>query len=259
MADPMVVRTCIRAMWVTHKPGTKLGDEEEQIVLATLAPQLVDYTDDAVKLAASEWMATSTWFPKPVEFLALVRRHQEKLIDRKALGAGPAPEVHYPIGREGHEGIAAGIVIRRMMLAAAKVSPKGYLGRWAGLSSDRDADPRSLAEKGHTMTEEGHDPECQRCWDIAAVAYEEAIKFQDSTLTKASWLADSPPGLRRCRNELCEYGWVSEIRKERGVVVERLTKCETCGGPVAPRAKVPATKTAVEGMTTVLRRKRRRL
>lgn len=238
MAGDAVVRRALRAM------GAATGqryytDEDEATALITFAGALGSYSDDAVNMAADEWARTMTKFPALVEFVDLVRKKAETLIDRTALG-GMAPRVDVALGRPGVEGIAAQLVIQRMLDAVARKSPRGYLGRARGLSSDRDCETRSQAELGHTFTAEGHDPECQRCWDFASIAYEQAIEFPGSTLTEESWMADSVEGLRSCRNTACDHGWVTVGTMEGGRVVERQHKCPTCEGPRAPRAKVEA-------------------
>lgn len=252
MADPMVVVSCLRIMWAAQRPGSKLDEETEQTLLAAWAPALVDFPDDVVKAATSEWMKTSLFLPKPVEFVEVARRYRTAMFDRKALGTGLDPRPAPALGKPGGEGLATAITIRRMLREVARTSPKGYLGRWAGLSGDTHPGP---GLEGHAMTPEGHDPDCQRCWLLAAVAYEQAIKFEDSSLTAESWLADSPPGLRSCRNEWCDHGWVTLSTMEDGRLVDRVSKCPTCAGPQAPRAKVEPKEG--DGTTVVKRRRRR--
>lgn len=237
MADPTVVLKCIRILWSAQRPGAQIDEETEGAMLAAWAPALSGYSDDVVKRATQEWISTSLYVPKPSEFVEVARRLSEAAFDRRALGEGMSPRVEPALGKPGSEGLATGIVWRRMFREVAKVTPKGYVGRWAGLSGDTHPGP-GLVESGHSMTAEGHAQDCERCWDIAAVAYEQAIEFPGSSLSRESWMEDSPEGLRSCRNTACDHGWVTVATMEGGRVVERQHKCPTCEGPRAPRAKV---------------------
>jgi hypothetical protein len=239
MADPTVVVKCIRILWSAQRPGAQIDEETESSMLAAWGPALAGYSDEVVKRATQEWIATSLYLPKPSEFVEVARRLSEKAFDRRALGEGMSPRAEAVLGKAGSEGLATGIVWRRMFREVAKVTPKGYVGRWAGLSSDTHPGA-GVEEAGHKITPEGHDPDCERCWLLASVAYEQAIKFPGSSLTAESWVADSPEGLRSCRNTACDHGWVTVATMEGGRVVERQHKCPTCDGPKAPRAKVEA-------------------
>lgn len=246
------------------------GEKEEAQTVATYLDALEGFSNEAVDTAGGEWADTMPKFPTLVEFVTLVRSVQVRINDAveaerlaRALEAGVgggAPMDRYPIGREGQRGLATEIVIKRMMRAVSDAVPKSL---WGG--EGRSA---SLREAGHTFDVVGqHEPaglgqgHCERCQLIATLAFEQAVEFEGSTVTWDAWERQGDlidlDRLRRCINSACDHGWVPVLTIEDGRLVERLKKCETCGGPQpkTPRPKVMDG----EEMVTVTRQRRRRV
>jgi hypothetical protein len=220
MADPQRVARAVRAMAVAHRRQFK-NDEEEAMGVAAFAHAVKSYSDDAVNRAANEWVATMKWFPTVVEFSDLTRKHQNALTSARALDTGgTVPMLRPPVGKPGSEGLAADIVIKRMMRAVAEQSPQGFFGRLVYGSNDKHAEVQSV------------DGREQRTDAYAAIAFEQAVNFEDSSVTWDAWDGEAAGDvLRRCRNALCDHGWIETTRPENDRLVTRLTKCEDCGGP----------------------------
>lgn len=176
MADPNVVARSLQLMWTATKPQTALTDDESARYLAAFAPQLRDRTDEAVKRAANEWIATERFFPKLAEFLELARKHDNAIADnQRALSPAAEAVQHWPVGKPGREGLAAQIVMLRMMRAVAEQCPQGFWGRLVYGNDERHA---------MLQPEEGR---AERIKAYTTIAYEQAVDFEDSTLTWDRW------------------------------------------------------------------------
>lgn len=224
MANPAQVADALHLIAVSLPWRIFNNDEEEAIAVAGFCYPLRDYTDNAaVTAAANEWLATMTRFPTPMEFADLVRKHH-KPPERAAIEGGTAPRLVPPIGKAGSEGLAAEIVMKRMMRAVAQHCPKGFFGRLAYGNNDRHVE---------ALSRDGLD---ERAPAYAALAYEQAVDFQDSTVTWDAWDGE-PRGdvVVACRNASCDHGWVEHHSVEKSRDVVRVKKCTECGGPKVQR------------------------
>ena len=176
MADPTVVSRALHLMWTATKPQAVLTEDEAARLLAAFGPQLRHRTDEAVKRSAQEWVSTEKFFPKLVEFLDLVRKHDIEIANaQRALSPATEAIQSYPVGKAGREGLAAQIVMLRMMRAVAEQCPQGMWGRLVYGNDDR-----------HAMTQDQAGRE-ERIRAYTTIAFEQAVDFEDSTLTWDRW------------------------------------------------------------------------
>lgn len=176
MADPQVVARCLRTLWTATKPGTVLSEDEEARLLTAFAPQLRQRTDESVSRAAQEWIATEKFFPRLADFLELARKHDNIIADsQRALSPAQEEIQQWPIGKPGAQGLAAQIVMLRMMRAVAEECPKGMWGRLVFGNDDRHADTQLAAGRE------------ERIRAYTTIAFEQAVDFEDSTLTWDRW------------------------------------------------------------------------
>lgn len=176
MADPAVVARSIRTLWTATKPGQQLSEDEEARLLAAFAPQLRQRSDEALSRATQEWIATEKFFPKLVDFIDLTRKHDAVIADaQRALSPSQEAIQVLPIGKPGKNGLAAQIVMLRMMRAVAEQCPQGLWGRLVYGDNDR-----------HVMTQDSEGRE-ERIRAYTTIAFEQAVDFEDSTLTWDRW------------------------------------------------------------------------
>lgn len=211
--------------------------KEDSMRIAAFKFATDKFSDAAVGAAAVEWLATMDVMPSVHEFIDVCRRQQNAFDDERAIAAGPVPMPTYAVGKPGSEGLATQIVLQRMLDAVAREAPNGYLGRARGLKSANitPGSHQSLRDLGHDFDENGHREDCVRCHALATIAYEQVVEFEHSTATWDGWEGPDVEGLRSCRNALCDHGWVTTATMEQGRIVDRVDKCETCGGPKPPR------------------------
>jgi len=174
MASEECVQRAVELMLASARERYRSA-KEDAVRIAAFRFALQKFIDASVSAAAAEWITTMDVMPSVHEFVELARKHANLIADSRAISPASEASQTYPIGKPGREGLAAQIVMLRMLRAVAEQCPQGFWGRLGYGNDWRHA----------TLQPEAGREERIRAY--TTIAYEQAVDFEDSTLTWDRW------------------------------------------------------------------------